>query len=64
MFAERARSPLQESCESHKAGAYHPHFCGMDHMKLLDWYVDTFAARTARGRFMSFSPTPPVVIQP
>ncbi len=28
----------------HKASAYHLHFYGMDHMKLLDWYVDTFAA--------------------
>ena len=27
-----------------KAIAYHLHFYGMDHLKLLDWYVETFAA--------------------
>ena len=28
----------------HTAIAYHLHFYGMDHMTLLDWYVETFAA--------------------
>ncbi len=28
----------------HTAIAYHLHFYGMDHMTLLDWYVDTFSA--------------------
>ena len=36
---------LQQDVDlAHKAIAYHLHFYGMDHLKLLDWYVETFAA--------------------
>ena len=28
----------------HKAIAYHLHFYGMDHLRLLEWYVETFTA--------------------
>ena len=36
---------LQQDVDlSHTAIAYHLHFYGMDHMALLDWYVDTFSA--------------------